>query len=160
MRKGKSMVIKKEKDASSALGEETFKRMIVWIDVKIDTCHRMKKIQVFFIDQVKHLLIIFSSFPPSTIYRRIPNHFSFSRVHWIFPNYHYLYNYAIISFFYFHEFCAFGVKSIFVVPVFFLLSTNLRISCTIKCFKTVFTVHFKVEQMGFHLYHNLLNFKT
>lgn len=67
MRKGKSMVIKKEKDASSALGEETFKRMIVWIDVKIDTCHRMKKIQVFFIDQVKHLLIIFSSFPPSTI---------------------------------------------------------------------------------------------
>lgn len=84
MRKGKSMVIKKEKDASSALGEETFKRMIVWIDVKIDTCHRMKKIQVFFIDQVKHLLIIFSSFPPSTIYRRIPNHFSFSRVHWIY----------------------------------------------------------------------------
>lgn len=69
MRKEKSTVIKKEKDASSALGEETFKRMIVWIDVKIDTCHRMKKIQVFFIDQVKHLLIIFS-FPID----RIPMH--------------------------------------------------------------------------------------
>lgn len=60
MRKGKSTVIKKEKDASSALGEETFKRMIVWIDVKIDTCHRMKKNTGIFIDQVKHLLIIFS----------------------------------------------------------------------------------------------------
>lgn len=52
MRKGKSMVIKKEKDASSALGEETFKRMIVWIDVKIDTCHRMKKIQVFLLTKL------------------------------------------------------------------------------------------------------------
>lgn len=110
MRKGKSMVIKKEKDASSALGEETFKRMIVWIDVKIDTCHRMKKIQVFFIDQVKHLLIIFSSFPPSTIYRRIPSHFSFSRVHLIFPNYHYLYKYAIISFFTFMNFVPFELN--------------------------------------------------
>lgn len=52
MRKGKSTVIKKEKDASSALGEETFKRMIVWIDVKIDTCHRMKKIQVFLLTKL------------------------------------------------------------------------------------------------------------
>lgn len=52
MRKGKSTVIKKEKDASSALGKETFKRMIVWIDVKIDTCHRMKKIQVFLLTKL------------------------------------------------------------------------------------------------------------
>lgn len=38
------MVIKKEKDVSLVFGEEIFKRMIVWIDVKIDICYRMKKI--------------------------------------------------------------------------------------------------------------------